>query len=120
MLLRRLDKTEALDVFVKADGYRRSWRALQLLLGRFWLRWLSEYLPLLQQRWKWLKPVRNLCVGDIVLIVNYDAPRGHWSKAIVEEVYPDRDGLVRRARLCTASTTLLRDVRKICLLEAAE
>ena len=51
---------------------------------------------------------------------NYDAPRGHWPKAIVEEVYPDRDGLVRRARLRTASTTLLRDVRKICLLEAAE
>ena len=36
LLLRRLDTTEAPDVFIKADGYRRSWRAVQLLLDRFW------------------------------------------------------------------------------------
>ena len=120
LLLGRLDALLAPDEFIKADGYRRSWRSTQYLVNQFWQRWLAEYMPLLQQRQKWLKPARNLCVGDVVLVVDRPSPRGCWPKAIVEEVFPDRDNLVRRARVRTAETTLLRDIRKLCLLEAVE
>ena len=120
LLLGRLDALLAPDEFIKTDGYRRSWRSTQYLVNQFWQQWLAEYMPLLQQRQKWLKPARNLCVGDVVLVVDRPSPRGCWPKAIVEEVFPDRDNLVRRARVRTAETTLLRDIRKLCLLEAVE
>ena len=42
------------DVFIEAYGYRRSWRAVQLLSDFFWQRRLEEYLPFLQQRQKWI------------------------------------------------------------------
>jgi len=94
------------DVFFKADEYRRSWRAVQLLADLFWRRWLKEYLPLLQRRQKWLQPQRNIKVGDLVLVCDENSKRGAWPKAIVEETFPDREGTVRRVR--TASTELHR------------
>jgi len=63
-----LDSSLPPDVFFQADEYRRSWRAVQLLADLFWRRWMKEYLPLLQRRQKWLKPQRNLKVGDLVLV----------------------------------------------------
>ena len=107
-----LDSSLPPDVFFQADEYRRFWRAVQLLADLFWRRWMKEYLPLLQRRQKWLQPQRNLKVGDLVLVCD--------EHAIVEETFPDRDGTVRRVRVRTASTEYLRDVRKLCLLEASD
>jgi len=107
-------------VFFQADEYRRSWRAVQLLADLFWRRWMKEYLPLLQRRQKWLQPRRNLKVGDLVLVCGENSKRGAWPKAIVEETFPDGDGTVRRVRVRTASSEYLRDVRKLCILEASD
>ena len=104
--------------FLKGDAYRRSWKKTQYLADCFWEQWLVHYLPLLQTRRKWFGTSRNLKIGDLVLIVDEQAKRGQWKKAIVVEVFPDKNGLVRSARLRTADATeLIRDVRKICLLE---
>jgi hypothetical protein len=58
-----------------------------------------------------------LCKGDLVLIVDENAPRGSWRKGLVEEVYEDREGCVRRAKIRIEDGHLIRDVRKLCLLE---
>ena len=100
----------------QVDEYRRSWRAV--LTDLFRRRWMKEYLPLLQRRQKWLQPQRNLKVGDLVLVCDENSKRGAWPKAIVEETFPDGDGTVTRVR--TVSTEYLRDVRKLCLLEASD
>ncbi|XP_076816352.1 uncharacterized protein LOC143462182 [Clavelina lepadiformis] len=68
------------DEFLKADGYRRSWRFDQLLANQFWQRWMKDNLPLLQQRQKWLQPTPNFKTGDIVLMVDENTKRGHWPK----------------------------------------
>ena len=47
---------------------RKRWRRVQHLANEFWIRWKKEYLLSLQQGQKWVKPRRNLCVGDIVII----------------------------------------------------
>ena len=52
----------------------------------FWKRWLREYLPLLQERQKWLPPRRNFDVGDVALIVDGKAPRNSWPLGRVQEV----------------------------------
>ena len=57
---------------------RKQWRRSQLLSNHFWNRWLSEYLPLLQERKKWVLKWRNLAVNDLVLVVTEKLPRGHW------------------------------------------
>jgi hypothetical protein len=105
-------------IFVKEDTYvRRRWRQVQYLADQFWKRWVREYLPLLQQRQKWLSQKQNLAVGDLVLLVEENTPRGQWAKGLVQEVFPDRYGTVRQAMIKTASGLFRRDIRKLCLLE---
>ena len=107
--------------FVKADGYRLSYKLMQLLANRFWRVFIKDYLPLLQQRSKWRSPVRNLRIGDVVLIADKDLPRNCWKKAVVSEVLPDLDGSVRRAIIrVSAGSTYERAVQQLCLLEAAD
>ena len=120
LLTGRLDSSLPPDVFVKSDGYKRSWRAVQLMSDQFWSRWIKEYLPLLQQRQKWMQPVPNFKPGDVVLMVNENTSRGVWPKALVVKSFPDADGVVRRVQLKTATSTFMRDIRKLCLLEAVE
>lgn len=106
------------DEFLKSDGYKRSWRAVQLCADKFWERWTKEYLPLLQLRQKWLRPTRNFAVGDVVLVVDELKKRGVWPKGVIEHCTYDKTGLVRRVRVRTMVSTMERDVRKLCLLEA--
>ena len=106
------------DVFLDSDGMRPSWRACQLQADVFWDRWRSEYLHLLQRRQKWLTPQRNLCVCDLVLLVDENAHRNIWPKRVIKEVLPDRDGMVRRVRVRTGKQKIFtKDVQKLCLLE---
>ena len=119
LLCGAVDADEPLGVFVKADGYRKSRKLVQNLADQFWFRWRRMYVPILQSRQKWLKPRRNLVVGDLVLIAD-ESKRGNWPKAIVQEVFPDKEGLVRRVRVGTAGSSMTRDVRKLCLIERSQ
>ena len=100
--------------------YTRQWRQSQLMADTFWRRWLKEYIPLLQLRQKWLQPKRNIKVGDLVIVSNDSAPRGTWIKGLVTGAIPQSDGLVRTVEVKTASGTITRDLRKVCLLEGVD
>ncbi|XP_072050041.1 uncharacterized protein [Amphiura filiformis] len=103
--------------FVEQDQYaRHRWRQVQYLADFFWKRWTKEYLSMLQQRQKWLKPQRNLQEGDIVLIVDNNAPRNSWPMGRVQQVHHDKKGLARSAIVKTKTAVLNRPVTKICLL----
>ena len=105
--------------FTKLDTYsRRRWRQIQYLADVFWRRWTREYLPTLQLRQKWRNPVKNIEVGDVVLIVDDNAPRHVWHLGRVTETCPAPDGLVRSAKVVTRTATLTRPVHKLCLLES--
>ena len=91
-------------IFSSHDNYvRRRWRQVQYLSNLFWKRWVREYLTLLQVRQKWLLPQRSVQVGDLVLIVDPNAPRGSRLFGKVEETFPDRNGRVRNASIRTKS-----------------
>ena len=53
LLTGALDDATGPDVFMKSDQYCKSWSNTQALADKFWKRWLSEYLPLLQPTQKW-------------------------------------------------------------------
>ena len=108
------------DQLLKADGYLRSWLLVHVLVSRFWERWIKEYIPTLQIRQKWLTPERNLQVGDLVLLVNENTKRGNWPKGLIIECLPHKYGSVRRVKVKTASNVYVRDICKLCLLEAVE
>ena len=105
-------------VFQKTDLYsRRYWRQANYLADTFWRRWLSEYLPTLQQRSKWLTPKENLKENDLVLVSDDNVPRGQWPLGIVTEVIPGADGLVRAAKVKFQGTIKTRPITKLCHLE---
>ena len=120
LLLLRSNSTLPPGVFISEDRYNRRWRQAQLLTNTFWKRWVREYLPTLQERQKWQSVKRSLKTGDLVLMVDEKIPRGQWPLAVVQEIYPDSRGIVRHVMVRKADGLLKRDVRKLCLWEAAE
>ena len=108
-----------LGLFERNNAHgRRWWKQANYLANIFWKRWISEYIPTLQQRQKWLKIRPNLKVGDIVLIAD-TTPRGQWPMGKIVKTYPDDCGLTRTVDVKTASSILKRPIHKLCLLESA-
>ena len=88
--------------FQRADVYcHKHWRRVQYLANQFWLRWRMEYIHLLQVRNKWIRPSKNLEVGDIVISKNLEEHASHrsWPLARVVKIYKSMDGHVRKVRL---------------------
>lgn len=105
-------------VFNQRDLVSRSnWRRSQYLANEFWRRWITEYLPTITRRTKWFKPVKNISVGDIVLIVDEKLPRNTWPMGRVLSVIAGRDHIVRRATVKTQHGTLQRPVVKLAVLD---
>lgn len=104
-------------LFDHKDQYaRKRWRQAQYIADLFWKRWSKEYLATLQKREKWTESKRNLNSGDIVLIVDPTAPRNTWIIGRIQEVFPDKAGVVRSVRLKTKTSVIERPVTKLCML----
>jgi hypothetical protein len=104
----------------------RRWRQAQELIERFWRRWMIEYVPALTERNKWTRKNRNVQVGDLVLIVDQNAPRGTWLTGTVSRLLtakttlPKKEQVVRTVWVKTATGEYRRPVVKLCLLRRAE
>lgn len=99
---------------------RNQWRIAQSFADAFWKRWLKEYLPTQIPRSKWNNPEKPLTVGDLVLIVDYQAPRNTWKRGTITEVYPGADGEVRIAKIRGPAGEFIRPARKLIRLLSAE
>ncbi|XP_029178658.1 uncharacterized protein LOC114946376 [Nylanderia fulva] len=99
-----------------------GWRPLQLMRNHFWQRWryLAEYLAQLQQRSKWLKPNRQLQVGDLVLFKDKLAPPTKWLLARVVRLHPEQNGLTRVATIRTSASELVQSTNNLILLPVHE
>lgn len=89
---------------------------MQYIADLFWRRWTKENLPLMQERQKWNPKNRNFTTGDVVLIVDSQAPRNSWPMGRIIKKMPDSKGFVRRVLLKTKTNEFERPVDKICLL----
>ena len=104
------------------DELRRGYLYSRRIAEQWWDRWISEYLPQLQSRQKWLSEKRNFKVGDLVILC--DEKRLGFLKypyAVVVDVKKDSDGLVRSVKARMSDGTIRnRDIRKIALIDAAD
>ena len=96
---------------------RKRWHRIQELVRHFWQRWLREWLPGLSIRKKWHRERRDVQVGEVVLVISPDTPRGNWPLGRVLEVYPGDDGRVCVVKVQVGEGTLTRPVTKLCPLE---
>ena len=104
------------------EATENQYRQSQAIVEHFWKRWLKEYVPHLTERRKWTTDRRNVEVGDLVLIIEPNTPRGQWPLGQVLETYPDkRDNVVRVVRVKAANhpKPFVRPVTKLCILTTA-
>ena len=81
-----------------AGDLRKQWKLAQAFTDAFWERWLRKYVPTLIACQKWLVRQVPLKKGDLVLIVDNQAPRNTWRKGVISETFPSTDGQVRSAK----------------------
>lgn len=81
------------------DMYKSQWRHVQVLAEQFWKKWNSQYIQNLQTRPKWQQERPNMKPGDVVLMKDSEAPRNCWPMAVINEVYPSSDSLVRKVSI---------------------
>ena len=79
-------------------------------------RWSREYIPTIALRQKWPDVERNLKIGDIVLVIENNAPRGKWRFGRVVEQFPDRQGIVRTVEVQTQYGRIRRPISGLCLI----
>ena len=88
---------------------RQRWRKLRGIISRVWRRWLKECIPALNSRPKWTSEFRDLKVGDVVLVIQPDTPRGRWPLGRIA----GRDGHICVAKVASGVKTVVRPVNKV-------
>ncbi|XP_022777559.1 uncharacterized protein LOC111318981 [Stylophora pistillata] len=102
-----------------AFNLRNRWRLIQNLVRVFWKRWREAHLSTLNTRKKWSEAKENLKVGDVVLVVHQNAPRGQWHLGRVEELFPAKDGQVCVVQVSTRGQKFIRPITRQCPLNVA-
>ena len=101
---------------------------IEEVTDKFWKAWNQLIFPSVVIRPKWHVEVRNLKVGDVVLISNANAVKGDYQLARVSEVYPDDKNRVRQVQVSykltgknpKGFTNVKRDVRRLVLILPVE
>ena len=99
---------------------RHLTRGVEKRVHQFWQCWMRYFAPDLLVRNKWHRRLENLEVGDLVLEIDPKTKRAEWRLALVQEVQPGSDGLVRKVKIKAAKGTYERPVAKLCLIATRE
>ena len=81
---------------------------------------MKYFPPSLLPRNKWFKTRENVKTGDLVLELDQMHRRNKWKMALITEVYPGKDNLVRKVKIKTAEGEYDRPVHKLCLIASKE
>jgi len=90
-----LTQLPAADFTVVKCNRISKWQTYQQQLQQFWQPCSSDYLQSLQQRQHWQRTSRNLQPGDLVLLRQDKTAPLHWPTAVITNIHPGKDGIVR-------------------------
>ena len=99
---------------------KKRWRRVQQVIQHFWERWMTEYIPSLNSRKIWQTQCRNLDVGEVVLVISPDTPRGKWPLSRIVEVMKSSDGQVHVVKVKVGDNVYTQSISKLCPLEVDE
>ncbi|KAJ8929665.1 hypothetical protein NQ314_017628 [Rhamnusium bicolor] len=108
------DATE--DLLTESPNRLNRYKLLDSVVQHYWKRWHIEYLSTLQARQKWNTPTNPAQIGMIVVIIQNNIPPLQWPLAIIEKLYPGKDGISRVALVRTKNSSYTRPVAKLCPL----
>ena len=95
----------------------RRWEVVHKLVKIFWEAFLADYVSELKQARRWKSIKSNVNVGDLVLEVDPNAPQGTWKIAVVRQVFPSVDGLVRKVEIENNKNVYIRPITVLCPLD---
>lgn len=102
---------------IETEGDARTrWHMTSKLFQDLWKKWKSEYLVQLSARTKWMKPQRNVEIGELVVIHEDNLPPGKWGLGRVTDTHPGEDGLIRAVSLKTKNGIIKRPIVKLSVL----
>lgn len=102
----------------QAVNPRQRWKYTQDLVTKVWKRWSTEFLSLHQNRRKWMTEKEDLKVGDVVLLVDPNNPKGKWPLGLVQELRQSSDdGHVRSVVVSSGNKNIVRPISKLVKLE---
>ena len=102
-----------------AASYRKLFRDQNSILVSVWNRWMSEYLPSLQQRTKWAKEEPEvLKVGDLVWIIDKNTHPFNFPLGRIEELFKGDDEVVRAATVKTTTGSYKRPIVKLIAVKS--
>jgi len=91
------------------------WQTYQQL-QQFWQRWSADYPQGLEQCQRWQSTVPNLQPGDLVLLREDNTTPLHWPTAVITDVHPGKDGIIRVVTLRIPRGNFKCPITKICPL----
>ena len=95
-------------------------RSVQNRVSEFWISWMKYFAPTLLPRNKWFQIRENVKIGDLVLELNPNRKRTQWEMALISNVFPGKDGLVRKVRIKTQNGEYDRPIHKLCVIATRE
>ena len=104
---------------IQDQDLRRRAKYLTACKDKLWIRWQREYLTALRERHNLTHKARKFLpkCGDVVMVKTDNKNRGTWPLAIVNQVYPGKNGVIRGVQLKTANGKLERPVQHLYPLE---
>jgi hypothetical protein len=96
---------------------KKRWHHVQKQPVLFWKAFMAEYIIELGKARKWQKIKKNVAVGDLVLEIDPNSDSGSWSMAVIKEVLPSEDGLVRKVVITTNGKDFTRLITRLAPLE---
>ena len=100
LLLGRTSRKAPISHWTASSDSKVNLSAIYEIIESFWKKWIKFYFPTLIVQKKWHTDVRNVCVGDIVLLQqDSNDYKGIWRLAQVSEILDSSDGRVRSVRL---------------------
>ena len=128
ILFGRSDNAPVGEVFDDKLKLTRRVAHKSRIIAEYWTRWINSYYQTLVKYHKWKLKSRNTQPGDVVLILDKEAPKGKYTLGIIDAVKVDDDGVVRKLRQSCTNEVLInmpykyaqRNVRGLALLITAE
>jgi hypothetical protein len=97
--------------------FTRRYHHLQRLQNQLWNRFVTEYLPTLQESQKWTRVLEPLQIGDVGFLLEKNE-RGKYPLAVIRNILStNSDGVVRKVEVQVAGKLYTRHARNFCKLQ---